>query len=83
MKHDKAIVLRLTQELFDQLKANRQMTGVTASEYCRRAINLALFADAESAKRTAVWKSLTPEQQENHPVDPFGPEQYAPSVETH
>jgi hypothetical protein len=83
MKHDKAIVLRLTHETFDQLKANRQMTGVTASEFCRRAINLALFADAESAKRTAVWKSLPPEQRESHPVDLFGPDQYAPSVETH
>jgi hypothetical protein len=68
MKHDKAIVLRLTQEMFDQLKANRQMTGVTTSEFCRRAINLALYADIETANRTALWKSLPPEQRER-PLD--------------
>lgn len=52
------------------------MTGVTASEFCRRAINLALFADTESATRAAVWKSQTPEQREKYLVDLFGPEQY-------
>jgi hypothetical protein len=67
MKHDKAIVLRLTPDMFEQLKVNRQMTGVNTSEFCRRAINLALFADAEAAQRTALWKSLPPEQRESAP----------------
>lgn len=73
MKHDKAIVLRLTQEMFDLLKANREMTGVTASEFCRRAINLALFADTETANRTA-WNSLPTEQRESTPDFSHAPE---------
>jgi hypothetical protein len=74
MKHDKAIVLRLTQDMFDRLKTTRQMTGVTASEFCRRAINLALFADAEAVKLTALWKSLTPEQRARTPEFSHAPE---------
>ena len=32
-KHDRSMVLRLTQEMFVQLTENRRMTGVPASEF--------------------------------------------------
>jgi hypothetical protein len=53
MNHDHPIVLRLTQEMFVRLAENRRMTGISVSEYCRRAVNLALFADAQAANRNA------------------------------
>jgi hypothetical protein len=53
MNHDHPIVLRLTQEMFIRLTENRRMTGVPVSEYIRRAINLTLFADCQSANRNA------------------------------
>jgi len=78
----KTCIVRLPDDLVDALKQNRQLTGTSSAEFIRRAVRLALFADAESAKRSALWKSLSPEQRVNHPVALFGPEQYSPSVET-
>ena len=52
-KHDRSIVLRLTQEMFVQLTENRRMTGVPVSEFIRRAISLAMFADNQAANRNA------------------------------
>lgn len=53
MPHNHPITLRLTEEMHAALAENRRMTGVTASEFCRRAISLALFADAQAANRNA------------------------------
>jgi len=78
----KTCIVRLPDDLVDALKQNRQLTDTSSAEFIRRAVRLALFADAESAKRSALWKSLSPEQRVNYPVALFGPEQYSPSVET-
>ena len=51
--YSKPIVLRICPELHAALKQNRAVTGVSVSEFCRRAIRLALFADAQSANRNA------------------------------
>jgi len=49
----KALLVRMPDELFAQLKHNRQMTGTNMAEYIRRAVRLALFGDAQSANRDA------------------------------
>ena len=51
--HDHPVVLRLTQEMFEQLTENRRMAGVPVSEFIRRAISLAMFADNQAANRNA------------------------------
>jgi hypothetical protein len=48
------LLLRLCPELATALKQNRALTGVSASEYVRRAIRLALFADRQAANRDAA-----------------------------
>jgi Ribbon-helix-helix protein, copG family len=53
-KHDRSLLLRLTPEMFHQLTDNRRMTGVPVSEFIRRAINLALFADLQAANQDAA-----------------------------
>jgi hypothetical protein len=53
-KHDRSILLRLTSEMLAQLIENRRVTGCNVSEFIRRAINLALFADQQSANRNAA-----------------------------
>jgi Arc/MetJ-type ribon-helix-helix transcriptional regulator len=45
----KPLLVRLPEELYAQLKQNRQLTGTSAAEYIRRAVRLALFADSLSA----------------------------------
>ena len=44
----KAIVLRIDPTLFEALKTHQCETGVPVSEFIRRAIRMALFADAQS-----------------------------------
>jgi ribbon-helix-helix protein len=44
----KAIVLRVDPTLFQALKSHHVDTGVPVSEFIRRAIRMALFADAQS-----------------------------------
>jgi Arc/MetJ-type ribon-helix-helix transcriptional regulator len=53
-KHDRSILLRLTSEMLAQLIENRRMTGCNVSEFIRRAVNLALFADKQSANQNAA-----------------------------
>lgn len=51
--YTKAIVLRICPELHEALKQNRELTGVSVSEFIRRAVRLALFADTQAANRNA------------------------------
>jgi Arc/MetJ-type ribon-helix-helix transcriptional regulator len=45
----KPLLVRLPEDLYDQLKQNRQLNKTSAAEYIRRAIRLALFADGITA----------------------------------
>lgn len=49
----KPLLVRLPEDLYDQLKQNRQMTRTNMAEYVRRAVRLALFADAQAVNRNA------------------------------
>lgn len=47
--HSRAFTLRISQDMYEKLVQNRRDTGVPVSEFCRRAILLALYADRQSA----------------------------------
>ena len=49
----KALLVRLPDDLHDKLMQNRAMTRTNASEFIRRAVRLALFADQQAANRNA------------------------------
>ena len=46
MKHDKVVILRLTEETFSWLRENRALTGVNTNEFIRRTINMARLVEA-------------------------------------
>jgi hypothetical protein len=50
MKKERVVVLRVTQEMFDELREQRVLTGCNTNEYIRRAIRMALFADKQATK---------------------------------
>jgi predicted HicB family RNase H-like nuclease len=47
--YSKTLLLRICPELHAALKQNRAMTGISVSEFVRRAILLALYADRQAA----------------------------------
>jgi Arc/MetJ-type ribon-helix-helix transcriptional regulator len=47
---EKALLVRLPNDLHAQLSKNRRQTGTSAAEYIRRAVRLALFADDQAAQ---------------------------------
>lgn len=68
-----AILIRVDPTLFEALKTYKCETGVPVSEFIRRAIRMALFADARNPLRPEVrfvhfdginssWTEVAPEQ---------------------
>lgn len=51
MKHDKVVILRLTEETFSWLRENRALTGVNTNEFIRRTINMARFVEEQKAAK--------------------------------
>lgn len=53
----KRILIRLTPEQLDALRARRDSSGVPVNEQIRRAVSLMLFADAKPRKKSSTKSS--------------------------
>jgi len=77
----RSLIVRLPDDLHEALKQNREATSTSAAEFIRRAIRLALFADAEAANRVSAFRAMTPEQREASFPTLKEPFHYVPSQE--